>query len=99
METLLKADIFFFITSVAVILLTVGAIVALYYVIRILQSVRNISERVEEGSKVLGEDLDELRFKLKTGGVSARLFSGLFRSTRKWFGREAAKRESRKENS
>src|SRR3989338_3680306 len=97
MSEFMKADIFFFVTTIAVILLTVGIIIALYYVVRILRSVRNVSERVEEGSKVLSEDLEELRLKMKVGGVSARLFSGMFRNTRRWFGKEKAKRESKKD--
>ena len=34
MESFVKADIFFFITSIAVILVTVGILFALYYIVR-----------------------------------------------------------------
>ena len=56
METLAKADIFFFITSIAVIFVTVGVIAILYYLVTILRNIRSISDRIEEGSKALEED-------------------------------------------
>lgn len=95
MQQLIKADVFFFVTTIAVILLTVGVIIALYYVIRILRNVCSVTERVEEGSKILSEDLSELRLKMKVGGISARLFSGMFRNTRRWFkGRHGTRRKA-----
>ncbi len=68
MEEFMKADIFFFITSIAVVLVTIGSVVALYYIIRILRNIREVTERMDEGSKVLAEDLSELRGTIKREG-------------------------------
>ena len=51
MTELLKMDIFFFVTTIVVVAVGVLACVALYYVIRILRNVEQISEDVEGGTK------------------------------------------------
>ena len=95
MEELMKADLFFFITTVAVILLTVFVIIALYYIIRIVRNVRDITERVDEGSKALGEDLKELRTKVKSNGFTLRLFSALFRRAGEWISQSSPRKRTR----
>ncbi len=65
----MKADIFFFITSVVVILLAILVAVMLVYIVRILRDVKHISSRVrEEGDKII-EDVDELRQDLSREGA------------------------------
>jgi len=64
MTEVLHANIFFFITSVAVVLFTLLACVLLYHFIKIVRSVRRIVERVEAGSEVLAEDIDNIRASL-----------------------------------
>ena len=81
----MKADIFFFITSIAVILVTVGVIVALYYLVRILRNVRDVTDRVEEGTKALAEDLTVLRGSLKTGGFAWKHLFGFLGKHSRWF--------------
>ena len=65
MESVLKSDIFFFITTFAVIVLTVGIVIALVYVIRILRDVREVSEVVKTESKRISGDLSAARISLK----------------------------------
>ena len=78
MQEFIKADIFFFITSIAVVLVTIGIAVALYYLVRILRNIRDVTERVDEGSKVLAGDLSEIRSTIKREGfVWGNLFSFL----------------------
>src|SRR3989338_9962565 len=95
MQEIMKADIFFFITTIAVILLTVLVIVALYYVIRIVRNVRDITERMDEGSKALGEDLKELRTQVKSNGFTLRLFSALFRRAGEWISQSSPRKRTR----
>lgn len=85
MQEFAKADIFFFITSVAVIVLTVGVIIALFHVIRILRNVRDISDRVDEGSKALAEDLSIMRGNLKVGGFAWKHIFALLGKRSRWF--------------
>lgn len=47
-ERILQSDIFFFITSVAVVAIAIALLVVLFQVFRILRSVRRISKHVEE---------------------------------------------------
>lgn len=84
MQEFIKADIFFFVTTAAVILVTAGVVIALYYAIRILRNVRNVSERVEAGSEALQEDLSELRLKVKGSGFSLRLLWEFLRKASQW---------------
>lgn len=61
MNEVLHANIFFVITSVAVVLFTLLVCVLLYHLIKITKSIRRIVERVEAGSEVLAEDIEHIR--------------------------------------
>lgn len=69
---LMHADVFFFITAIAVIVLSVGAAVVLYYVIGIVRDVRAITEKVRTASDGLERDFEDLRATLKKQGVRTR---------------------------
>jgi hypothetical protein len=71
MNTLIHADIFFFVTTVSVALLTILVVIAWIYVMKILANVREISDKAKvEGGlllnevRTLREDLHEKRFKI-----------------------------------
>lgn len=82
METLIKADIFFFITSIFVVFLAVGFGVALMYIIPILRDMRHLSALAREKGDEFADDLDDLRTAVKEEGMKARsildYFLGLF---------------------
>lgn len=61
MSEVLHANIFFFITGIAVIVFTMLLCVALYHAIKILKSVRRVMDRIEAGSEVIAEDLQSFR--------------------------------------
>ncbi|MEX0930956.1 MAG: hypothetical protein WDZ68_01545 [Candidatus Paceibacterota bacterium] len=67
MTEVLHANIFFFITSVAVVLFVLLICVALYHIIKIIRSIRRIVERIEAGSETVMDDINDLRnsFNLK----------------------------------
>ena len=48
MDTLIRADIFFFITSLAVVIITIAVVVALIIAIKILRDIHYVSRRVRE---------------------------------------------------
>jgi hypothetical protein len=48
MDTLAKANIFFFITTIAVGLITIGVLISLYYVVRAMKRLEELSEITEE---------------------------------------------------
>ncbi len=69
MEGVLKSDIFFFITSLVVILIGIGSVMVFFYLVNILRDVKDVSRTVKEETRGIAEDLSQLRTKVKTGGV------------------------------
>lgn len=61
METIAKADIFFVITAGAVVAVTILLLVILIYVLRILNNVEHISDRVRQETEIITNDIDNLR--------------------------------------
>ena len=78
METLMKADIFFFITTVAVIAVTICLVYAGYYLIRILRNVEEISEEVKQESQLMREDLGDLRTNIRAEGMKVKHVTDFF---------------------
>lgn len=60
MDTLIHADIFFFITSVAVVVLTILLVIAFVYFIQILVNFRDISKILKNGVNNASEKMEEL---------------------------------------
>jgi len=87
MGTLLKADIFFFISSISSVVLTVLLSVALYYFIKAGRNLYIVSEKLHEHFKDSEEFVLDLRDRLE----SNLLFRMFFPSMR------ASKRETKKE--
>lgn len=79
MSEVLQANVFFFITGIAVIVFTFLLSIALYHVIRLLQSVRRIVDRFEAGSEAIAEDLEHLRVYITEQSFLSRFFGGVFR--------------------
>lgn len=95
MEEFMKADVFFFVTTIAVACVTVGVAVALYYTIKILRSVRNVSDRIEEGSKMLEEDFHTLRDKVKSGEATMQVVRAFLGRASRWISGPARKVKAR----
>jgi len=74
MEAVLKSDVFFFITSTAVIVLSVVLLVALYYLIKILRDVKEISRTVKKESELIVADVDAVRRNIKKKGKQVSAF-------------------------
>ncbi len=71
MDNIIHADIFFFVTTIAVILISIAIIIVLVFIIKILNNVRKISDTIRNESGLIAEDLDELRTKMHSGKVTA----------------------------
>lgn len=69
MNTLIHADIFFFITAIAVVLATGAFLIASWYVIQILRDVREISTKAKNAADKLEVDFEALRTDLKHKGT------------------------------
>ncbi len=84
MSEILHADIFFFITGIAVIVCSAILCVALYHAIHVLKSMRRVMRRVEEGTESIVEDVQSIREYFTQGSFLGQLFSvvtGLFKRT------------------
>ena len=89
MSDVVKADIFFFITAVAVVCISVIFAVVLTYLIRILRNIKDVSEdfrhvsgTVRHESDAIARDINELRGSVKKEGVRWKNAAGVIRS---WF--------------
>lgn len=80
MNEFIQMDIFFFITSVAVVLLTIGAMVVLWQFSRILKNVEHVSEQVALESDSIRADLLQMRASIRKG-------NGKMQSVFKFLGR------------
>ena len=69
MDIVLQTNIFFYITSIAVIVVTVLLVVALFYLIAIIRNVKEISDRLRKGTEILSEDIGEFRDNVKRDGM------------------------------
>jgi hypothetical protein len=67
METFVKQDIFFFITSLAVVVLTILVAVLVIYLIRITRKVNYIADKAKTETDLLSQELTELRKNIRTG--------------------------------
>lgn len=94
MNEILHANIFFFITSVVTVLFGILGCIVLYYVIKILQSIRAIVSRIEAGSDMIAEDIQAARNFVAAGGLISHLISF---ATRVSGGRRTRSSKSKKE--
>jgi hypothetical protein len=97
MNEILHANIFFIIASVATIIFCILTCIILYYVIKIVQSIRAILKRIEAGSEIVAQDVAYVRELIASGGVLSKIFQFIMGTAR---GRSSlgSKRKGRSEN-
>lgn len=71
MDTLIHADIFFFVTTIAVIVITVVLTVLIIYLVKVLENVRKITDAVNEETVLLRRDIGDLRSEVRARGARA----------------------------
>ncbi len=69
MSEVLQTNIFFIITSIAVVVFTILLSIALYHLIRILRNVQAMTDRLRRGSDQLAEDVMQVRTFVREGVV------------------------------
>jgi len=69
MNELVQADIFFFITSIAVILVAGLFATLLVYLIKVLRDAKDISHRIKQEMVAIADDLTDLRANLREHGT------------------------------
>jgi hypothetical protein len=77
MNEVLHANVFFFITGIAVIVFTALLCVALFHIIKVIKSLRRIMDRIEVGTEIIADDILNARAYFTEGGFFTRLFTTL----------------------
>ena len=95
MTEILQANIFFFIASIATIVFSILACVAMYLVVKILISIRAIIARIEAGSDLIADDILAARAFVTSGGLISHLISFVTRQA--GGGRKTRSSKSKKE--
>lgn len=70
--------IFFFITSVAAIVLAVLLVVMLAFFIKILNDIKYISGKAKKEADLISEDLSDLHEKVRAGGMKFKYIASFF---------------------
>ena len=79
METILKSEIFFFITSISVIIFTVVFVIAGYYFIRIMKNLSSVSDSLKRTVDNAESNIGEISEQIK----ESRIFNFVFGKKRK----------------
>lgn len=79
MDTLMKADIFFFVTTIAVAAFCIAGLIALACLIGILRDIKRATRKLEGELEAFGENADALYHKI----AESFLFNLLFGKRRK----------------
>ncbi len=78
MQEIIHADIFFFVTTVALIVIGILLLVAILYGISILNDVKYITRRIRHESEEVIQDLHLLRNHIKDEGLKWATVSAIF---------------------
>lgn len=82
MDTLIKADIFFFISSIATILVTILICVVLYYLISFARTLHKIIENIQTNLKDSEEFIADLKERLENNLLFQLFFPASARKSR-----------------
>ncbi len=78
MDTLIQADIFFFITAIAVVVLSIGAGIVIYYLVRILRRIDEISAKVQGETDEIVRDVKDFRETMRSEGIKVKTVLDMF---------------------
>ncbi len=95
MSTLIHADIFFFVTTFAVIVVAVALTVALIYLAKVLSDIKDITGQLKEETRLFRGDIADLRANVRKEGFRIEAFFGFLKSLLRRTG-SAAKRSASK---
>jgi MFS-type transporter involved in bile tolerance (Atg22 family) len=82
MNDFMKQDIFFFVTTIAVVVVGLLLAILIVYLIKISKDVKYISRKAKTEADLISEDISQLRSNMKTGMKLKHLFT-FFNNLRK----------------
>lgn len=91
MNTIIQADIFFFIASIALTIVTIIFIIALIYLIKFLRDAKQVMNIIRYEAELVSEDLENLRDKVYEGDFSLGSIFSIFSKLRGKKGRRKLK--------
>ena len=80
MNDLIHADIFFFVTTIAVVVVALFFTVTLIYLILILKRVRDVMDEVKKETILIREDIHSFRDQVKSGGAQIKYVTQFLQS-------------------
>ncbi len=92
MTSLIHADIFFFISTIALVIISIGLGIVIFYVIKILRNVRDVTDLIKTESHEIVSDIRLLRKNLRDEGMKWKHVIDLVRN---FFVRTEKKAESK----
>lgn len=93
MDTLIHADIFFFVTTIVVVVIGIVITVALIYLVKIFSDIKAITREVKEETILFRQDLGNLRNDIQREGFRLERLWSFFRTMIPW--KSSEKRRSR----
>lgn len=78
MNTLIKSDIFFFITSIAVVVIAVLLTILIIYLIKVSKDIKYISQKAKTEADNIIQDVSTLRTNIKEQGSKVKDLAGIF---------------------
>ncbi|MBP9686591.1 MAG: hypothetical protein KBD66_02210 [Candidatus Doudnabacteria bacterium] len=81
-ESLLKADIFFFVATIAVATLTLLLIIGMLYILSILKTIKQISKTAQLGTATIVEGIQEAKATVSKEGFVPDAIFGIFKKLR-----------------
>lgn len=83
MDNFVKMDVFFFVATVAVVILALLLAVLIIYIIKISRDVKYISHKAKSEADLIAQDLSDLRENVKNKGAKFKYFWSFFNNLRK----------------
>ncbi len=80
MDTLIHADIFFFVTTIVVVVVGAALTVALVYLAKVLNDIRDITRQVKEETALFRTDIAKLRTDIAREGFRLERLMMFFRT-------------------
>lgn len=72
MDSLIQADIFFFVTTIVTIVVGILIAVTLTYLVFVLRDLKHIAHTARTGADILADDVHDLRNELKRKGAKVK---------------------------
>lgn len=83
MNTLIHADVFFFVTTIAVILVTTSLVIALFFLSRVLARFESIAKKIEENVTSVSDDIVEMTAQVRESSLFNFLFPKKYKRGKK----------------